>query len=113
MLTVIVQFYQRCSDRFQDLVSLKNRQDPESPPKIALAAQWAQKIELVPCLNEILAVMKQSNRPNSKSQTLCHQEGHLEANLLGERSIKRDELIASVRDLSTMASLHHSVVSRP
>jgi len=41
ILGVIIQFYQRCSHRFQDLVSLKHSGEPEDTPRLALAAQWA------------------------------------------------------------------------
>jgi exocyst complex component 4 len=47
MLGVIIQFYQRCSDRFQVLTTSENGSD------IALAAQWAQRSELQPPLTEL------------------------------------------------------------
>lgn len=47
---VIVQFYQRCSHRFQALVSKDGTEDLSSP---TLAAQWTQKSELSPCLSEL------------------------------------------------------------
>ena len=112
VLTVIVQFYQRCSDRFQDLVSLKDSEDPEAAPRVALAAQWAQRSELVPLLSEI---QKQINAraPASQLQHLSQQETNLEANILGDKSVSKEELITSTRDLATLASLYHSVVSSP
>ena len=54
ILGVIIQFYQRCSDRFQDLVALKNHQEADREPQLALAAEWAQKSELTPCLSELM-----------------------------------------------------------
>lgn len=110
VLTVIVQFYQRCSDRFQDLVSLKDSDDPEAAPRVALAAQWAQRLELVSLLSEL---QKQINAraPGSKLRHLSQQETHLEASLLGDKSVNKEELIASTRELATLASLYHSVVS--
>jgi exocyst complex component 4 len=54
ILGVMIQFYQRCSDRFQDLVSVPNSQDADAEPQPALAAQWAQRSELSPCLAELL-----------------------------------------------------------
>lgn len=51
ILGVVIQFYQRCSDRFQTLTSTSA---PESlDPKMALAAQWAQRQELQPPLSEL------------------------------------------------------------
>lgn len=110
VLTVIVQFYQRCSDKFQDLVSLKDSQDPEAAPRLAMAAQWSQRPELVPCLSGIFSAIKKNSPPSFLKQ-LCQQESNLEHNLLDDRSIRTDEIVASTRDLFTMASLHHSVVS--
>ncbi|KAG0704359.1 Sec8 exocyst complex component-specific domain-containing protein [Suillus ampliporus] len=53
---VIIQFYQRCSDKFQDLVSLTTNIITESSSSpLVLAAQWAQKSELSPCLAELFA----------------------------------------------------------
>lgn len=44
ILSVIIQFYQRCSDRFHALVSrsVTNLGDDQ----LALAAQWAQRSDL-------------------------------------------------------------------
>jgi exocyst complex component 4 len=60
ILGVIIQFYQRCSDRFQDLVSLKQTDRPDdehgSEPRLALAALWSQKTELSPILSNLLDV---------------------------------------------------------
>lgn len=53
ILGVIIQFYQRCSDKFQDLVSTPVPGDSTMQPQVALAAQWAQRTELVPCLTEL------------------------------------------------------------
>ncbi|CAL1695106.1 unnamed protein product [Somion occarium] len=108
VLTVIVQFYQRCSDRFQDLVSLKDPEDPEAAPRVALSAQWAQRSELVPILSELQKQINDGSSP-AKLQHLSQQETNLEANLLGDRLLGREELIASTRDLGALASLHHSV----
>lgn len=47
---VIIQFYQRCSHRFQALVSKPGIEGHSSP---SLAAEWAQKSELSPCLSEL------------------------------------------------------------
>lgn len=52
ILSVIIQYYQRCSDRLQDLVAAPSSEGVE--PQLALAAQWAQRAELNPCLSELL-----------------------------------------------------------
>jgi exocyst complex component 4 len=53
ILGVVIQFYQRCSDRFQVLTSTPHV-DVGHEPRIALAAQWAQRPELQPCFTELL-----------------------------------------------------------
>ncbi|KAJ6519646.1 Sec8 exocyst complex component-specific domain-containing protein [Mycena sanguinolenta] len=106
ILGVMIQFYQRCSDRFQDLVSVPNAQDADAEPQPALAAQWAQRSELTPCLAELL------NTPEtdpSKQQQLCRQETNLEMDLLGQNTIQHSELTVSIRNLGALASLYRSV----
>lgn len=110
ILTVIVQFYQRCSDKFQDLVSIKNSEDEEAAPRLSLAAQWAQRSELIPCLTELLNVI-QDNSATDKRTQLCRQETHLEGSLLGDRTVGKDELVRTTRNLATLTTLYHSVVS--
>lgn len=54
ILGVVIQFYQRCSDRFHALTMVP----PSSQiggQKMALGALWAQKSEMTPCLTELLA----------------------------------------------------------
>ena len=110
ILTVIVQFYQRCSDKFQDLVSYKSSEDEGAASRIALAAQWTQRSELIPCLNELLNII-QDNTATDKKRQLTKQETHLEGSLLGERTVTKEELVRSTRNLATLTTLYHSVVS--
>jgi exocyst complex component 4 len=56
ILGVIIQFYQRCSDRFQDFVALLNTEESGLAPQVALSAQWAQRSELHACLSKLLFV---------------------------------------------------------
>ncbi len=104
ILTVIGKFYQRCSDRFSTLVGVKG-----DDGRIALAAQWAQKPELSPCLTELLKLLSGDPTAAEKTQ-LCRQETHLENSLLGEGAVSKDDLIVSIRNVSALASLYHSVV---
>ena len=57
ILGVIIQFYQRCSDRFQDLVSLSTPGHSDLDSRVTLAAQWAQRSEMSPCLNQLSATL--------------------------------------------------------
>lgn len=51
ILTVIIQFYQRCSDRFQALITSQPSDDQD--PRVALGAQWAQIPEMAVCLSDL------------------------------------------------------------
>jgi hypothetical protein len=51
ILTVIIQFYQRCSDRFQTLIMSQVSGDQD--PRVALGAQWAQIPEMAACLSDL------------------------------------------------------------
>ncbi|KAK7064373.1 Sec8 exocyst complex component-specific domain-containing protein [Favolaschia claudopus] len=106
ILGVMIQFYQRCSDRFQDLVSIPNAQDTNIELQPALAAQWAQRSELTPCLAELLNT---PDTDSAKQQQLCRQETNLEMDLLGQNTIQHSELIPSIRNLGALASLYQSV----
>ncbi|KAI0673359.1 Sec8 exocyst complex component-specific domain-containing protein [Trametes maxima] len=110
ILTVIGKFYQRCSDRFYDLVAVKGEDGSlDDDSRIALAAQWAQKAELGPCLSELLKALSGDTAAATK-QHLCRQETHLENSLLGEGAVSKHDLIASIRNVSALASLYHSVI---
>ncbi|KAF9229101.1 hypothetical protein BS17DRAFT_771020 [Gyrodon lividus] len=98
---VIIQFYQRCSDRFQDLVS---RGEVEAPSPPSLAAQWAQRSELIPCLSEMFV----TEDPVIKQQ-LCRQEIHLEMGYLDQGSVNKTDLNPSIRNISALCSLYRSL----
>ncbi|KAJ7071200.1 exocyst complex component sec8 [Mycena amicta] len=106
ILGVMIQFYQRCSDRFQDLVSVPDTKDTNAEPQPALAAQWAQRSELAPCLAEMLT---SSENDLPKQQQLCRQETNLEMDFLGQNAIQRTDLVVSIRNLGALASLYRSV----
>ncbi|KAJ7783589.1 exocyst complex component sec8 [Mycena maculata] len=106
ILGVMIQFYQRCSDRFQDLVSIPNPQESTAEPQPALAAQWAQRSELTPCLAELLAT---SETDFAKQQQLSRQETNLEMDFLAQNIIQHSDLVVSIRNLGALASLYRSV----
>ena len=64
---VIIQFYQRCGHRFQALVSKCGTEGYLSP---SLAAQWAQKSELSPCLSELFVAEVSSLRTASRRRSI-------------------------------------------
>lgn len=129
ILGVIIQFYQRCSDRFQDLVSLPAPSGIEAERPMAISAQWAQRSEMSPCLSELATtvVSNQIFRGTSSLATecpyqiqesdtatqdqMCRQETHLELQLLGQGTITKNDIVPSPRNLSALGSLYRSVVS--
>ncbi|KAI6136490.1 hypothetical protein F5141DRAFT_1074987 [Pisolithus sp. B1] len=101
IIGVIIQLYQRCSDRLQVLVSKEQQGDA---PRVSLAAQWAQRPELNACLLELYMTTDASVR-----QSLCRQETHLEMSLLSQGTVSKDDLIVSIRSIAALCSLHRSV----
>ncbi|KAF9076098.1 Sec8 exocyst complex component-specific domain-containing protein [Rhodocollybia butyracea] len=106
ILGVIIQFYQRCSDKFQDLVSSSAPGDSTLEPQVALAAQWAQRTELVPCLTELQNTLEE-NIP--QQQQLWRQETHLEQDFLGQRKITSADLVPSIRNLAYLAGMYRTI----
>jgi len=53
ILAVVLQFYQKCSDRFQVLI-VDSSAGITQEPRIALAAEWAQHSDLQATLTELL-----------------------------------------------------------
>ncbi|KIK30358.1 hypothetical protein PISMIDRAFT_87500, partial [Pisolithus microcarpus 441] len=105
IIGVIIQLYQRCSDRLQVLVSKEQQGDA---PRVSLAAQWAQRPELNACLLELYMSTCQDA---SVRRSLCRQETHLEMSLLSQETVSKDDLIVSIRSIAALCSLHRSVVS--
>ncbi|KAJ3563576.1 hypothetical protein NP233_g8850 [Leucocoprinus birnbaumii] len=106
ILAVVIQFYQRCSDRYHALTMVPFTSPTTGEQRIALGALWAQRTEMAPCLTELLAT------PESdllKQQQLCRQQTNIEIELLGRRPIEKEDLIPSVRNLSALATLYRSV----
>lgn len=103
ILGVIIQFYQRCSDWFQGLVSTAGS-DGEAP-HVALAAQWAQRNEMSTCLTELQTT---SDSLATKQQQLCRQQVNVELEWC-DKEITAKDLISSTRTVASLASLYRSV----
>ncbi|KAF9650351.1 hypothetical protein BDM02DRAFT_3223223 [Thelephora ganbajun] len=107
ILTVVVEFYQRCSTRFQELILTGEQKTTDANPKVALAADWAQRPDLHPCLSEIFKI-SEINTP--KKDQLYRQETHLELNFVGEDgTVEKNNLIGSTRNLAILGSLYTSL----
>ncbi|KAG1757763.1 Sec8 exocyst complex component-specific domain-containing protein [Suillus lakei] len=86
---VIIQFYQRCSDKFQDLVS-SITDIPETSSSHLVS-------ELIPCLTELFTT------PESNAET------HLELTYLGQAQVAKHDLVSSTRNLAGLCGLYRSV----
>ncbi|KAL0071792.1 exocyst subunit [Marasmius tenuissimus] len=106
ILGVIIQFYQRCSDKFQDLVMTRPPTETSINPEVAIGAQWAQRPELLNPLSELKAVPKPDG---PKTRSLCRQETNLETNFLGDGKISKEDLVVSVRNIGALGSLYRSI----
>ena len=129
ILGVIIQFYQRCSDRFTDLVSLPVIDGNEADRPTALSAQWAQRSEVSASLTELATTvvcacpyyLRWSINDSSQvrgfdlvnQHRMCRQETHLEMQLLGFGTISRKDVIVQPRNLAALGSLYRSVVRLP
>jgi len=73
ILGVVIQFYQRCSDRFQTLTTSSPTEIGQEP-RVALAAQWAQRSELQPCFTELIATDVSISFPDNMRLFNCVPE---------------------------------------
>lgn len=55
ILDVIIRFYQRCYDRFVELVALTGDAANSEETQLAISARWAQKGEVTACLSALFA----------------------------------------------------------
>ncbi|KAH8991923.1 Sec8 exocyst complex component-specific domain-containing protein [Lactarius akahatsu] len=103
ILTVIIQFYQRCSDRFQALIT--SHPSVDHGTGIAIAAQWAQNPEVIACLSEL----HRASETDLDKNRLYRRERDAESQLMGDRSIGKGELISPLRNVSALCNLYRSV----
>ncbi|KAF8640668.1 hypothetical protein AX17_000325 [Amanita inopinata Kibby_2008] len=104
ILSVIIQFYQRCSDRYQDLVSKAKETGATLGSELLRSAQWSQRSEITSCLAELLL-----EDDSGKQKRLCLQETHIELELLDQVPIDQSDLMPTTRNIAELAVLHHSV----
>ena len=73
ILTVMVEFYQRCSTRFQELILTGEQKPTEADPKVALAADWAPRPDWHPCLFDRFKM----SRSTPRRRTGCIDRKHI------------------------------------
>lgn len=102
ILGVIIQFYQRCYERFLDLVSRSAFVGGIS----SVAAKWAQRPEVAACLGELYSTPLHEI---TQRRTLCRQETRVELNFLANGVVGKDDLLPHIRDLTALGSLYRSL----
>jgi exocyst complex component 4 len=126
ILSVIIQFYQRCSDHYRNLASQDDLGAVVGDSHLIMPARWAQKSEVSSCLSELfstpvslescpqnLAINERhpsKTEDTEKIRSLCKQETRLELGFLSNGSVKKDDLIRTTRNISALSNLYHSLV---
>lgn len=125
ILSIIIQFYQRCSDRFYNTVSRDSLDLTES--RLLISARWAQRDNISACLIDLLntvslrlvashTVLAEAHNDfqegNEKHRrTLCDQETRIELGVLENATISKEDLLNPTNDLTFLANLYRSIVS--
>ncbi|KAE8211658.1 hypothetical protein CF327_g4604 [Tilletia walkeri] len=109
IIQTIVQYYQRCNERFRELAAaemdLSGRVVPPDGP-FALSATWAQRPELNACLVDLL----NSDLEPDRIEELQAQENRFEMTYAQKAGgIKLSDLITSRKRMNALANLHHSL----
>lgn len=56
ILSVVIQFYQRCSDRFHDVVACNSLDLTDN--RLLTSAKWAQREDVTVCLLELMSEVR-------------------------------------------------------
>ena len=103
ILVVFVEFYERCNERFKQLVS--EDLDVGAGGPYVRAATWAQRPELYRTLAEALATDARS----VPGMELRYAEAQIERRYAAEAPVRRADLMTSRKRLLALGHLHYSV----
>ncbi|KAG9018863.1 hypothetical protein FRB90_008800 [Tulasnella sp. 427] len=106
ILDIIIRFYQRCYDRFVDLVTVSSKSSEGSEANLAMSARWGQKPEVTACLSGLFAC-KPTDEASMKR--LCRQETRVELNFLTKETVTRADLIPATKNITALGTLYHSL----
>ncbi|OAV94393.1 hypothetical protein PTTG_03089 [Puccinia triticina 1-1 BBBD Race 1] len=113
MISIVVQYYQKCLERFKELVVRESTEtaatiDETNPhANLKLAADWAQKPEIIKHLN----LLKSSTDKNSTKKLLkklCKRE---ERCLTSRADLAPIDLIQSSKKVAALAHLYNTLLS--
>lgn len=115
VIQTLVQFYQKCHERFRDLASTEPLQDGSQ--HYHLSAAWAQRPELTQCLSEYIG----GNCSAARRRELLEQENAFELLWASQLSnpqggsatttVALHDLTTSRKKLTSLSNLHYSLVS--
>lgn len=101
---VVAQYYQQCSTRLKDLVTLATQAD--GTQIFALPAAWSQRDDFSQILLQVRSVAPQDHR---ETESVGLSEVQLEMSLLGDKPPPESELINSTRKLESLGNIAHSI----
>lgn len=134
IIQTIVQFYQRCNERFKDLTSLEveasnangfssamnspsmnsNQNKPPSNEVSVVSALWSSRPELNELMSELLELNLPQNynsdHSSKRRKDLCNLENRFQLQFSIKRGgVHLGDLITSRKKLSNLGNLHHSL----
>ncbi|KAI5455480.1 exocyst subunit, variant 2 [Naganishia albida] len=100
IISIIVRYYQRCSTHYRDLVTSGSYLAGDLP----LAATWAQRDEIVACLEAL-----QNTQDTTSRQELLRQETRIELNMHSGKSVTEKDLIGGRAKMEALSQLYYSI----
>ncbi|KAJ1028347.1 hypothetical protein NDA18_003011 [Ustilago nuda] len=118
IVMVVIQFYQKCGERFRDLIRSEGGEGENGETKVAggaaaagdgfaLSSNWAQRSEMVACLAEL----RDAKTPSQRKMELLAQEARFELAYAKAKpqSLAIHEFTTSRKKLLALGCLQHSV----
>lgn len=111
IVSIVVQYYQKCHERFKELVSreatetIANIGESDPHANLKLAADWAQRPEL----NRTLQGLHDSLSVDSELKKMRKNQFQIEAKFLEDHEISLVDLIRSPKKITALCNLHSSL----
>ncbi|KAJ9101966.1 hypothetical protein QFC20_005115 [Naganishia adeliensis] len=100
IIGIIVRYYQHCSTHYRDLVTSGSYLAGDLP----LAAIWAQRDEIVACLEAL-----QTTTDSDSRRELLRQETRIELNMHSGKSVTEKDLIGGRAKIEALSQLYYSI----
>ncbi|WFD40365.1 Xaa-Pro aminopeptidase [Malassezia japonica] len=104
ILMVFVEYYERCNERFKQLVS-EDADATHSGGPYVLAATWTQRKELYLCLTEALTADPSSTR----ALDIRYAESQIERRYAAAAPVQRADLVTSRKRILALGHLQYSI----